>query len=114
MQQIKRSELYQLVCSKPLSKLAPQFGTDGTKLAAICRENNVPYPGSGYWVRLALGKDTDLPLLLPTGDGQDPLITILPHQPKQRRERADSFDITGEGAEGLFKRIAAIKAERSW
>lgn len=53
--QLKRSELYSRVCNAPLSKLAPEFGLTGTALAAVCRQHQIPYPGSGYWTRKSLG-----------------------------------------------------------
>ncbi|TDQ13612.1 hypothetical protein DEV91_1411, partial [Phyllobacterium brassicacearum] len=42
--QLTRLELYQQVCDRPLSKVAPDLGISGTALAAICKQYRVPYP----------------------------------------------------------------------
>lgn len=93
MKQVKRSQLYALVCKTPLSRLAPELGIDGVKLAAIFKVHHIPYPGSGYWSRISMGRDAELPPL-PEIDGEDPLITIAPKLPKlptsPRQPEADS------------------------
>jgi hypothetical protein len=57
---LTRLELYERVCNAPLSKLAPGFRLSGTALAAICKQHQIPYPGSGYWTRKSLGLAADL------------------------------------------------------
>ena len=84
---ISRSELYRRVCEKPLSKLAPEWGVSSIGLAAICRTHSVPYPGSGYWTRLLLGKPVELP---PLPEGADIEIEICPPAPRpEKTERAE-------------------------
>jgi hypothetical protein len=58
--QIARSELYRLVSERPLSKVAPDLGISPTALAQLCKSNQVPYPGSGYWTRKSLGMPVEL------------------------------------------------------
>lgn len=53
---ISREELYQLVWSKPMTKVAEQFGVSGSYMARICSILNVPRPERGYWAKLAVGK----------------------------------------------------------
>jgi hypothetical protein len=117
MNQVKRSELYALVCASPLSKLAPQLGTDGTKLAAICREHQIPYPGSGYWARISMGLDGELPPLPVIDEAADPLISIPPHVPKKRRRpAADKLAPVVRDANGVSKvapRQPAAQSEAS-
>lgn len=83
--QLKRSELYSRVCNAPLSKLAPELGLTGTALAAVCRQYQIPYPGSGYWTRKSLGLSAELPAL---PDGSDEIIEIMPVTPKPRKQKA--------------------------
>jgi hypothetical protein len=45
---ISRDELYQLVWSKPMTKVAEQFDLSGSYLARICTLLNVPRPERGY------------------------------------------------------------------
>ncbi len=42
-------ELCELVWSKPMTKLAEEFGISDVGLAKICRRNNIPVPPRGYW-----------------------------------------------------------------
>ncbi|WP_292324899.1 hypothetical protein [Mesorhizobium sp.] len=83
--QLTRFELYQRVCDRPLSKVAPELGISGTALAAICKRYQVPYPGSGYWTRMSLGLPAELPAL---PEAPDETIEITPSTPKPRRKRA--------------------------
>lgn len=97
---ISRRELYERVCQSPSSKIAPDFSISGTALAAICQRHRVPYPGSGYWTRKALGLATELPSL---PDGIDETIEILaaPAKPKPKR-------LEGEAAAPKRKRISRL------
>jgi hypothetical protein len=82
--QVTRFELYKLVCDRPLSKVAPEFGISGTVLGAICKRYQVPYPGSGYWTRKSLG----LPATLPTlPEAPDEIIAIVPPIVKPQKKR---------------------------
>ncbi|WP_394888536.1 hypothetical protein ACG873_25355 [Mesorhizobium sp. AaZ16] len=83
--QLTRFELYQRVCDRPLSRVAPELGISGTALAAICKRYQVPYPGSGYWTRMSLGLPAELPAL---PGASDETIEINPSTPNPRQKRA--------------------------
>lgn len=100
--QLTRLELYKRVCSAPLSKLAPEFGLSGTALAAVCRQHQIPYPGSGYWTRKSLGLAAELPAL-PKGSDEPIEITASVPKPRQKKVTEDSTK---------QKANAAIKARR--
>jgi hypothetical protein len=51
-----RQELYDLVWSKPISKLAPEIGVSGVAIAKACDRADIPVPPRGYWARKAFGK----------------------------------------------------------
>jgi hypothetical protein len=87
--QLTRSELYNRVCEAPLSRLAPELGLTGPALAAICRQHEIPYPGSGYWTRKSLGIAAELPAL---PDGTDDIIEIIPVTPKPREKKASATE----------------------
>ena len=53
---IDRQELYRLVWSEPISKLASSFNVSGSYLARMCRELDVPTPPRGYWAQLKTKK----------------------------------------------------------
>ncbi|WP_234705760.1 hypothetical protein [Sinorhizobium meliloti] len=81
---LTRLDLYKRVCDRPLSKVAPEFGVSGTALAAICKQYQVPYPGSGHWTRKSLGLSAEPPRLPAT---PDEIIEITPSVPKPRKPR---------------------------
>ncbi len=53
---VSREELYQLVWSKPMIKVAEQLGVSGSYMARVCTLLNVPRPERGYWAKLAVEK----------------------------------------------------------
>lgn len=53
---VTREELYRLVWSEPMIKIAERFEVSGSYLARICTLLNVPRPERGYWAKLAVGK----------------------------------------------------------
>lgn len=60
---VTREELYRLVWSEPMSKLAERLGVSGSYLARVCTSLDVPRPERGYWAKLAVGKPPPQPAL---------------------------------------------------
>lgn len=52
---LSRDELYDLVWSTPLSRLAHDFDVSDVALAKWCKKLNVPRPGVGYWAKVQAG-----------------------------------------------------------
>lgn len=52
---VTRKELYDMVWSEPLYKLAKKFNITSTKLSDKCKKHNIPLPSTGYWQKLKLG-----------------------------------------------------------
>ena len=50
-----REELYELVWSTPVSKLAVQFNLSDRGLTKKCQRHNIPCPPLGYWAKLQNG-----------------------------------------------------------
>jgi hypothetical protein len=92
---VTREELYALVWSIPMTKVADQFGVSGSYMARICTFLNVPRPERGYWAKLAHNKAPPqqmLPEALPGdpliwGKGQDITALPVPRPPQQRTTR---------------------------
>lgn len=82
MKRISRLGLYELVSKSPLNRVAPSFGISASTLATICRQHNVPYPGSRYWTRKSLGQSVTFDPLPPMFDEQ--LIEIKPTKSRVR------------------------------
>ncbi len=58
-----RRELYDLVWSTPIVKVAEDFGFSDRGLAKLCQRHLIPVPGRGYWARIEAGqKVTKTPL----------------------------------------------------
>jgi hypothetical protein len=61
--QFTRKQIYDLVWSKPLRKLARELGVTNQGLAKACRRHEIPVPPVGHWQKAAHGKDVDQPPL---------------------------------------------------
>lgn len=66
-----RKELYELVWSQPMLKVAKQHGMSDRGIAKICRRMNIPVPPRGYWAKLQNGKKVKKIALPPPQAGQD-------------------------------------------
>ncbi|AZO67985.1 hypothetical protein EJ075_25745 [Mesorhizobium sp. M6A.T.Cr.TU.016.01.1.1] len=97
---LTRLELYKRVCDRPLSKAAPELGISGTALAAICKQFQVPYPGSGYWTRKSLGLPAELPTL---PEAPEEAIEITPSAPKPPRQKRTSAKSSARQTRSLAK-----------
>ena len=62
---LPRSQLYELVWSKPVTELAKEFGISDVALAKRCRAIRIPLPPRGYWARVAAGQKPRRPPLPP-------------------------------------------------
>lgn len=51
-----RKELYDLVWSTPMTKLAKKYLISDTGLRKICKTMNIPLPKAGHWEKLKVGK----------------------------------------------------------
>lgn len=68
---LTREQLYDLVWSEPMQRLAKQIGISDVAVAKHCRKLGVPVPERGYWAKLQAGKPVEK-VLLPERD----LVTI--------------------------------------
>src|SRR5689334_11268623 len=60
---VSREELYELVWSVPMVKVAEKFNVSGSYMARVCSTLRVPRPERGYWAKLAVGKAPEKPSL---------------------------------------------------
>lgn len=54
---INRNILYDEIWKLSVAGVAKKYNLHYSKLIKSLKENNIPYPSSGYWTRLACGKD---------------------------------------------------------
>lgn len=65
MKTISREELYEQVWSKPMTKVAADYGVTGTALKKTCDRHHIPTPERGYWAKLEYGKRVNKEALPP-------------------------------------------------
>jgi hypothetical protein len=53
---LSREDLYKLVWSEPMLKVAARYDVSSSYMARVCALLNVPRPERGYWNKLAVGK----------------------------------------------------------
>ncbi len=75
---LDRERLFELVWSRPVSKIAEEWGMSGTSLAKVCRRLKIPVPTRGYWARRASGQAVRHPRLpaLPIGQVEEIVIRV--------------------------------------
>ncbi len=54
-QTLTRQQLYELVWSVPMRRVAAQYGLSDRGLAKLCERHRIPAPGRGYWAKKAAG-----------------------------------------------------------
>lgn len=60
---VERQELYDLVWSQPMSRLAKTYGISDVALKKVCRRLEIPTPPRGYWAKKAAGHPVEKPPL---------------------------------------------------
>ena len=78
----KRQELYDLVWSEPMVKLAERYGISGNGLAKACRRAAIPVPQRGYWAKKQAGRRVSKPPL-PAAKADTPAEVTI-QQPSRR------------------------------
>lgn len=53
----ERKKLYDQIWEISLTGVSKKYGLNYTKLVQACKENNIPYPSSGYWTKKNMGLD---------------------------------------------------------
>jgi hypothetical protein len=87
---LTRDELYKLVWTTPVVRLAKEFGLSDSGLAKACERLKVPRPGRGYWARRQHGRPARR-VPLPKAEDVPPAITITP-EPRNEVERPSKPD----------------------
>jgi len=73
---ILRSQLYEQVWQKPVTKLASEFGLSDRGLGKLCARHKIPIPKRGYWQKLKAGYCLSKPTLPRLDGDNDPMITV--------------------------------------
>jgi len=57
---LNRKELYDLVWSTPMSRIAKKYEISDTGLRKVCKRHDIPLPHIGHWQKIAHGKKTSV------------------------------------------------------
>lgn len=71
-----RTELHQLIWSKPLNKLAAELGLSDVGLKKLCKRHDIPTPPQGHWISIHHGKSRPTIPLPPKPEDNDPQFRI--------------------------------------
>ncbi|WP_418638361.1 hypothetical protein [Winogradskyella sp.] len=74
--ELSREELYNLVWSKPVSTILKEYPIKITAFKRLCKENEIPLPKNGYWVKLKHHKKVEI-IPLPITDKGNVTISLL-------------------------------------
>jgi hypothetical protein len=96
---LTRKELYDLVWSEPMTKLADKFGLSDVGLKKKCCKHNIPVPPRGYWARKQAGQKpavTPLPKGFPLDTEltlyRNPMHGVNSPRPKENRIRTKEIE----------------------
>ena len=75
-QELTRRAMYDLVWSRPMTKVAEDLGISDVALKKICDKHRIPTPPRGYWAKRDAGKPTKQIQCHSTSDPQHEHIVI--------------------------------------
>ncbi len=83
VRRLTREDLYTLVWTTPISRLARDFGISDRGLSKICERLEVPVPPRGYWARKEAGQAVIKFRLLKASPGTPLTVDIAPTPPPE-------------------------------
>ena len=72
--ELTRQELYDLVWSKPMSRLALEYNISDNGLRKICKKHEIPLPLLGHWQKIQYNKKVKIIPLSKDFKGEDSII----------------------------------------
>jgi hypothetical protein len=102
---ISREDLYALVWSEPMTRLASRFGLSDVGLAKACARMMVPVPGRGYWAKKKVGRaprPTKLPTLPASAGTEKRQLRV------RRREAPKAVDAAAEPIETILVNVPEV------
>ncbi len=91
--EIERTELYDMVWSRPMTAVAKELGVSGVAVAKWCERLEVPRPGRGYWRRVATGARIRRPSLPPPAWDTPSSVTLARPRKVKTPEPAEESDL---------------------
>ena len=107
--QLTREELYDLVWSRPVTKVAAELEISDVALHKICRRHDVPVPPRGHWAKLAAGKPIQQTPLSKSSKARSGLIEIIGSPAKQLPRAVLEAQKLGISCEATLDERSAIE-----
>lgn len=108
---IKRSELYELVWKRPVTKVAQEIGISDVGLSKICARYGIPVPPRGHWVKIASGRKSPIARL--PSPGKDFIIDLPPRSQREPETDDDAHrlraSIISTMAEDLRETLTVLR-----
>jgi hypothetical protein len=104
---MKRSALYALVWSRPVTHIAKELGLSGPGLAKVCRRHAIPLPSRGHWAKLQAGKVSPQ-VELPRPEA-DPEVSFSTSDAARRRVQVEERAAQRSAVEQRVKQIREAK-----
>lgn len=99
-----RQEFYEMVWKEPFSSIIQKYKTGYDGIRSICREHNVPFPQTGYWMKLRYKKAPEKDQLPFEYHGNDRIILDL---------RAEGNDFDSPKRSERKKRVETIEKDEN-
>lgn len=99
-----RQEFYEMVWKEPFSSIILKYKTGYDGIRSICREHNVPFPQTGYWMKLRYGKASERQDLPAEYHGNNRITLDL---------RVEGNDFDSPKRSERIRRVEAIKQDSS-
>lgn len=100
--EITREELYDLVWQRPISKLAPEFGTTPYWLRKICHDHDIPTAPNEWWFAKEYGRQAVQTPLPKDSQFAGQIISIPPGRPRPELS-PERMEATAKATEATAK-----------
>lgn len=102
-----RKQLYTEIWELSVAGVARKYNLNYSRLIKQCREENIPFPSSGYWTRKNIGKDVSSEVVILNGD-PDKKLSVLTKDATVTRFKG-KHELTKQEAKELVKYNDEIK-----
>ena len=100
--EMTRKQLYDEIWELSVSGVADKYHLVYTKLIVTCKQENIPYPSSGYWTKKNMGKDVSDEVAELTGS-PDKIISLIKRNEIDRViQKKDRISIKKEYSEPTY------------
>lgn len=115
---LSRQQLYDEIWQVSVAGVARKYNLNYSKLIAKCREENIPFPTSGYWTRKNMGKDVSGEVVaLPTSDHENVELFVADVKSEKKKKGIEKETVkepVKEPAKELDAEESVNDSEEDW